>query len=257
MFLLVRWRYSFHRELNSSRLVWDVVLSGWREAGDETDLKFLLLWGGSASRGPGEKAPSSFFLFWFGGTFSPTRRRLRRSAVESAGAVAAVLEDALLEERREITDGVFGEMEAAVCVGSERRAGGRQHHPEQVPQITLQRNTTATSSQLKHFYDQRDERIDSLSFNIYIKLSCLQVIPALSDHPLVSVSKQLLWRELESCQLKQEDNRLHQTHDTTADVGHRWNRPVVVGKMCTQESSPFNHIFNDVNLQILTWTCFA
>lgn len=64
--------------------------------------------------------------------------------MESAGAVAAVLEDALLEERREITDGVFGEMEAAVCVGSERRAGGRQHHPEQVPQITLQRNTTAT-----------------------------------------------------------------------------------------------------------------
>ncbi len=33
-------------------------------------------------------------------------------------------------------------------------------------------------------------------------MSCLQLIPALSDHPLVSVSKQFLWRELESCQLK-------------------------------------------------------
>ncbi len=53
--------------------------------------------------------------------------------------MAAVLEDALLEERRELTDVVFGEMETAVCVGSERRAGGRQHHPEQVPQITLQK----------------------------------------------------------------------------------------------------------------------
>lgn len=41
----------------------------------------------------------------------------------SAGAVAAVLKDALLEERRELADGVFGEPEAAVGVGSERRAG--------------------------------------------------------------------------------------------------------------------------------------
>lgn len=40
----------------------------------------------------------------------------------SAGAVAAVLEDALLEERRELADGVFGEVETSV--GSERRARG-------------------------------------------------------------------------------------------------------------------------------------
>lgn len=79
--------------------------------------------------------------------------------------MAAVLEDALLEERRELADGVFGEMET-VCVSSERRARGQQHHPEQVPQITL------------------------------------QVIPTLSDHPLVSVSKQFLGRELESGQLR-------------------------------------------------------
>lgn len=79
--------------------------------------------------------------------------------------MAAVLEDALFEEWRELTDGVFGEMKTAVCVCSERRAGGRQHHPEQVPQITL------------------------------------QVIPAFGDHSLVSVSKQFLGRELESCQL--------------------------------------------------------
>lgn len=68
---------------------------------------------------------------------------------QSAGAVAAVLEDALLEEGTELADVVFGEVEVAVCVGSERRAGGRQHHPEQVPQITLQnrrQNKSASAS---------------------------------------------------------------------------------------------------------------
>lgn len=38
----------------------------------------------------------------------------------SAGAVAAVLEDALLEEGTELADVVLGEVEVAVCVGSER-----------------------------------------------------------------------------------------------------------------------------------------
>jgi len=53
--------------------------------------------------------------------------------------VAAVLEDALLEERRDLVDVEFGQAENAVFVGSEWRAGGRQHHPEDVPQVTLQR----------------------------------------------------------------------------------------------------------------------
>lgn len=39
-------------------------------------------------------------------------------------------------------------------------------------------------------------------------MSCLQVIAALSDHPLVSVSKQFLWRELESRQLKRRHHKL-------------------------------------------------
>lgn len=59
--------------------------------------------------------------------------------VESSSAVAAVLEDALFEERRELTDGVFGQMETAVFIGPQWRTGGRQHHPEQVPQVTLQK----------------------------------------------------------------------------------------------------------------------
>lgn len=45
--------------------------------------------------------------------------------------------------------------------------------------------------------------------NKTMKMSCLQVIAAFSDHPLVSVSKQFLGRELESCQLKQRPG--HQT----------------------------------------------
>ena len=56
--------------------------------------------------------------------------------------MAAVLEDALLEERRELTDGVFGQMETPVCIGSERRSGGQQHHPEQVPKVTLQKDNS-------------------------------------------------------------------------------------------------------------------
>lgn len=60
--------------------------------------------------------------------------------LRSAGAVAAVLEDALLEEGTELADIVFGEV--GVAVGSERRAGGRQHHPEQVPQVALRQNNT-------------------------------------------------------------------------------------------------------------------
>lgn len=60
-------------------------------------------------------------------------------AVASTRAVAAALEHALLEERRELADIVLGEVETAVCVGFEGRAWGCHHHPEQVPQITLQK----------------------------------------------------------------------------------------------------------------------
>lgn len=92
--------------------------------------KFFLLWPSEVILPRNKKAPSSLFvLFWLGEDF-------RGFTVRSAGAVAAVLEDALLEEWRELADGVFGEMET-VCVSSERRARGQQHHPEQVPQITL------------------------------------------------------------------------------------------------------------------------
>lgn len=82
----------------------------------------------------------------------------------SAGAVAAVLKNALLEKGTELADVVFGEV--AVAVGSERRAGGGEHHPEQVPQVAL------------------------------------QVIAALSHHALVAISKKFLWRELKSRKLR-------------------------------------------------------
>lgn len=64
----------------------------------------------------------------------------------SAGAVAAVLKDALLEEGTELADVVFGEV--AVAVGSERGAGGGEHHPEQVPQVALQQNQRRTDQSL-------------------------------------------------------------------------------------------------------------
>lgn len=79
--------------------------------------------------------------------------------------MAAVLEDALLEERQELADGVFSEMETAVCVGSERRAGGRQHHPEQVPQITLQRKQQHEATRFIFSGTQRDERLICLRVN--------------------------------------------------------------------------------------------
>lgn len=59
--------------------------------------------------------------------------------------MATVLEDAFLEERGEVADVSFGQMEKAVFVRSEGRAGGRQHHSEQVPQITLQWTTEEES----------------------------------------------------------------------------------------------------------------
>lgn len=103
--------------------------------------------------------------------------------------MAALLEDALLEEGGELADGVFGQME--VGVGSEGGAGRRQHHPEQVPQVPLEKRRAASVGlQLIH-----------IQLNVK-KSSCLQVSPALSDHPLVTVSKQLLGRELEGGELK-------------------------------------------------------
>lgn len=81
------------------------------------------------------------FVFWF----QDTRCRVGRLSDESAGAVAAVLKDAFLEERRELADGVLGETKTAFCVRSEWRACGRQHHLEQVPQVTLQETTAAVS----------------------------------------------------------------------------------------------------------------
>lgn len=129
---------------------------------EETDLQvfpLLTYWGDSPRIRPEEKAPSSF-LFWYRENICAEHRPLTLHSQESAGAVAAVLEDALLEEWRELTDGVFGQVETAVCVDSERRAGRRQHHPEQVPQITL------------------------------------QMIPPFSNHPLIPVSKQFLRRKL-------------------------------------------------------------
>lgn len=100
-------------------------------------------------------------MFWFVRGFRQPSDAARRSA----GAVATVFEDAFLEERGEVADVSFGEMEKAVFVCAEGRAGGRQHHPEQVPQITL------------------------------------QVVPPLGDHSLIPVSKQLLWWEIESGEL--------------------------------------------------------
>lgn len=76
------------------------------------------VWGVALDRGVprprGQKAPSrSGFGFMV-------------AAAGSAGAVAAVLEHALLEERREVANSVFGQMEAVTVVavvGSERRTG--------------------------------------------------------------------------------------------------------------------------------------
>lgn len=87
-------------------------------------------------------------MFWYRENISAERRPTAQHSKGSAGAVAAVLEDALLEERRELADSVFGQMETAVCVDSERRAGGRQHHPEQVPKITLQETSQQQESLL-------------------------------------------------------------------------------------------------------------
>lgn len=57
-------------------------------------------------------------------------------AAASSGAVATELEHALLEERQEVADVVLGQT-GGVFIGPERRAGGRQHHLEQVPQVAL------------------------------------------------------------------------------------------------------------------------
>lgn len=127
--------------MNSTWQVWDLRLTGWqggwRGNWPASFSFFDLLRRFSRAEAPAEKGTEQFFFpFWFWRRFN--------FAVRSAGAVAAVLEDALLEERRELTDGVFAEMETAVFIDSERRAGGRQHHPEQVPQITLQKNNSST-----------------------------------------------------------------------------------------------------------------
>lgn len=60
-------------------------------------------------------------------------------SLQSAGSVAAVLKDTLLEKGTKLADVVFGEV--GVAISSERRAGGGEHHPEQVPQVALQQNT--------------------------------------------------------------------------------------------------------------------
>lgn len=60
----------------------------------------------------------------------------------SSGAVAAVFKDALLEEGTKLADVMFGKMGGAVV--SERRTGGGEHHPEQVPQVALKQTNTST-----------------------------------------------------------------------------------------------------------------
>lgn len=70
-----------------------------------------------------------------------------RVCLRSAGAVAAVLKDALLEEGTELADVVFGEV--GVAVSSKRRAGGGEHHPEQVPQVVLHQNHRRTDQSQK------------------------------------------------------------------------------------------------------------
>lgn len=90
--------------------------------------------------GHGGKNKTKGTKFWL------LRHNHGRVRLRSAGAVAAVLEDALLEEGTELADIVFGEV--GVAVGSERRAGGREHHPEQVPQVALRQNNTMKDRQL-------------------------------------------------------------------------------------------------------------
>lgn len=65
-------------------------------------------------------------------------------SLRSAGAVAAVLKDAFLEEGTKLANVVFGEV--GVVIGSERRAGRGEHYLEQVPQVVLQQNTWADHS---------------------------------------------------------------------------------------------------------------
>lgn len=74
-----------------------------------------------------------------GGGNKSKQRHGDLSLERSAGAVAAALEDALLEEVAELADVVLGEVGGAV--GSQRRAGGGEQHPEQVPQVALARET--------------------------------------------------------------------------------------------------------------------
>lgn len=107
--------------------------------------KTLRLSGGRMDRvgfvgGHGGKNKTKGTKFWL---LRHSRGRVR---LRSAGAVAAVLEDALLEEGTELADIVFSEV--GVAVGSERRAGGRDHHPEQVPQVALRQNNTMKDRQL-------------------------------------------------------------------------------------------------------------
>lgn len=114
----------------------------------------------------------------------------------SAGAVAAVLKDALLEEGTKLADVVFGEV--GVAVGSQRRAGGGEHHPEQVPQVALQQNNRRDRS--------KPGPGDRFGFSVELqRRRYLQVIAALGHHALVTISKKFLWRELESRELGREN----------------------------------------------------
>ncbi|KAF3852662.1 hypothetical protein F7725_006017 [Dissostichus mawsoni] len=59
------------------------------------------------------------------------------SRVGSSGAVAAVLEHALLEERIELTDGVFAEMEMAALVHFPEASVASEHGPHLIPHSDL------------------------------------------------------------------------------------------------------------------------
>lgn len=53
-------------------------------------------------------------------------------------SMAAIVKDPFLEERRELTDGVFGKSQAHF-VDVEGRRHGLEHHAEKVPEVFLRR----------------------------------------------------------------------------------------------------------------------